>query len=218
MTAQQYQAQYGAVVNATGCASASNTLACLRQVPIDTFISATNGTSWGPTVDGVFLKDYPTTLISKGQYAKVPLLLGANTDEGTAFGPRGNNDEADIAANLARRYPTLKNASIDRILELYQDDPFHGCPYNTGDGILPTGIQDKRALSIWGDIYMHAGVTKVHCYHMRGSHNLSATTSCRDNGEEQECLLISLRPGPAKPDHRDFSYSLPRGDGRPLVL
>ncbi|EIN03341.1 hypothetical protein PUNSTDRAFT_139643 [Punctularia strigosozonata HHB-11173 SS5] len=30
-------------------------------------------------------------------------------------------------------------------------------PHDTGDGILSTGTQDKRALSIWSDIYMHAG-------------------------------------------------------------
>jgi acetylcholinesterase len=170
-TAEQYQAQYDAIVNATGCANASNTLACLRGIPKSAFISAANGTIWGPTIDGVFLKDYPTVLIEKSRFAKMPLLLGANTDEGVTFGPRGNNKAADIVANLARRYPRMKNASIDSILDLYEDDPFHGCPYNTGDGVLATGIQDKRALSIWGDIYMHAGVVKVLHNIVTGSHD-----------------------------------------------
>jgi acetylcholinesterase len=82
----------------------------------------------------------------------------ANLDEGASFGPRGMGNESAIAQTLAAQYPHLTNASIGKILELYPDDPSAGCPYNTGDGILSTGAQDKRALSIWGDITMHAGV------------------------------------------------------------
>jgi hypothetical protein len=61
---------------------------------------------------------------------------------------------------LKRDYPLLSNASFDKILELYPDDPFYGCPYNTGDGLLPSGRQDKRSNAIVGDVYMHAGVSE----------------------------------------------------------
>src|ERR1700761_1372325 len=35
-------------------------------------------------------------------------------------------------------------ASIQKILQLYPDDPSIGVPTNTGDGLLPSGMQDKR--------------------------------------------------------------------------
>ena len=35
-------------------------------------------------------------------------------------------------------------AAVQKVLELYPDDPSQGVPVNTGDGVLPTGFQDKR--------------------------------------------------------------------------
>jgi acetylcholinesterase len=77
-TVGEYQPSYDAVINSTGCAGTSNTLDCLRKVPLDTFVAATNKSvySWYPVVDGVFLKDLPSRLLKAGQLARVPLLLG----------------------------------------------------------------------------------------------------------------------------------------------
>jgi acetylcholinesterase len=78
MTAADSQPSYDAIVNSTGCASSPNTLDCLRRVPVDDFIAATNKSVyvWTPVVDGVFLKDLPTRLLKRGKHIRVPLLLG----------------------------------------------------------------------------------------------------------------------------------------------
>ncbi|EIN05256.1 alpha/beta-hydrolase [Punctularia strigosozonata HHB-11173 SS5] len=160
LTPADYQPQFDAAAAGAGCGNATDVLACLRSAPLEAFVNATNGTdtlAWGPVVDGTFIKGSVTATLKRGRFIKVPLLLGANLDEGATFGPRGLNNETSIAEALATQYAHLSNDSISKILEYYPDDPSIGCPYNTGDGILSTGTQDKRALSIWGDIYMHAG-------------------------------------------------------------
>jgi len=44
----------------------------------------------------------------------------------------------------------MQNSSIAKVLELYPDDPLLGCPYGSGDAVLPSGLQDKRSFSIYG--------------------------------------------------------------------
>jgi acetylcholinesterase len=78
-TAEDFRPQFDAVVNATGCSGAVDALACLRAVPLDTFIAATNVTDpvlWGPVVDGDFLKSDPVTTIKSGDFIMVPTLHG----------------------------------------------------------------------------------------------------------------------------------------------
>ena len=78
-----------------------------------------------------------------------------NSDEGSAFGVRGLDNETALIESLLASYP-LTNESASTILENYPDDPSIGCPFHTGDGLLSTGAQDKRSLAIYGDITMHA--------------------------------------------------------------
>src|SRR5262249_953634 len=42
---------------------------------------------FGPNVDGWFMPDQPRTIFDAGNAAKIPYLLGSNTDEGTLFLP-----------------------------------------------------------------------------------------------------------------------------------
>lgn len=78
------------------------------------------------------------------------LASAANTDEGTAFGSKDINTTEQLAANLHLRYPAMTGASVSKLLDLYPNDPLVGCPYNTGDAVLSTGLQDKRSNAIYG--------------------------------------------------------------------
>src|ERR1700761_1977975 len=54
-----------------------------------------------------------------------------------------------ISVSCRRNFSTASfalqdQASIQKILQLYPDDPSIGVPTNTGDGLLPSGMQDKR--------------------------------------------------------------------------
>ncbi|ORY88278.1 alpha/beta-hydrolase [Leucosporidium creatinivorum] len=153
------KADYDSILQATGCSNSTangTALACLRGLSAEAFNSSVAGTSWMPVIDGEIVPDYPTAQMEEGRFVQVPLLLGANSDEGTAFGARGINTTEQLKGALTGRYPNLSNSSIDKILQLYPDDPSVGSPYNTGDGYLSTGLQDKVSCSIFGDISMVA--------------------------------------------------------------
>ncbi|KAL8278026.1 hypothetical protein RQP46_009658 [Phenoliferia psychrophenolica] len=156
--AAELQPSYDAVVNSTGCSGASSTLDCLRALPFDVFNAAVNASStagtWFPVVDGEIIPSYPTEQLLAQTFVHVPLLLGANSDEGTAFGTYGIDNDTALQSALAKSNPALTNHSIESILALYPDDPFVGCPYGTGDGTVTSGLQDKRSFSITGDISM----------------------------------------------------------------
>jgi acetylcholinesterase len=68
------------------------------------------------------------------------------------------DNETQLAATLHIGHSALTNASIATLLQLYPNDPYVGCPYNTGDALLPSGRVDKQSNAIYGDIAMHAGV------------------------------------------------------------
>lgn len=53
------------------------------------------------------------------------------------------NTTEDLKAALYKKYPGLTNSSVDALLQAYADEPSLGVPVNTGDGYLPTGVQDK---------------------------------------------------------------------------
>ena len=44
-----------------------------------------NGAAWLPVVDGFNIPDQPGNLLAAGTFAKVPIILGANKNEGTIF-------------------------------------------------------------------------------------------------------------------------------------
>jgi carboxylesterase type B len=96
MTDGQVQAAQFAA--ALGCTSADPTalLACLRnksrdQVllatppPLFEQLSETGRTQWTPVVDGVEIPDQPRHLFEAGAFSHVPVILGANRDEGWTF-------------------------------------------------------------------------------------------------------------------------------------
>ncbi|GAA5865148.1 hypothetical protein JCM3774_002148 [Rhodotorula dairenensis] len=155
--ATAYQANFDGVVNQTGCGGAGDALGCLRGLSLDAFNASASAFGWSPVIDGELISDYPSKVVAAGNYVKVPLLIGANTDEGTAFGPKGMNTTADLKTVIYQSYPQMSNSSVDRLLELYPNDPRVGCPYDTGDALGSTGPLDKVSNSIYGDTYMVAG-------------------------------------------------------------
>ncbi|BGP03029.1 hypothetical protein NBRC10513v2_006754 [Rhodotorula toruloides] len=151
------ETMFNDVVNSTGCAGAESALTCLRGLSLDAFNSSASAYSWNPVVDGEIISAYPSDTLAKDAFVRVPILIGANTDEGTAFGSKNINTTEQLAANLHLRYPAMTGASVSKLLDLYPNDPLVGCPYNTGDAVLSTGLQDKRSNAIYGDMFMQAG-------------------------------------------------------------
>jgi para-nitrobenzyl esterase len=69
-----------------GCTGAT-ALECLRAKPVADILGlvTTSAARFGNIVDGEFLPKQPRELFDAGDVAKVPYILGSNTDEGTLF-------------------------------------------------------------------------------------------------------------------------------------
>lgn len=140
-------------LNATSC---SDDLACLRALPFDTIYAAANGTFNPAAVpDDDFLPAPSWKLFKDKKFSRVPLILGHNLDEATSGigAPVGINNDTQFEQVYTRAYATLNpsNATLDRFPEVFPNDNSRGCPFGTGDGVLPTGLQDKRVNWLYTD-------------------------------------------------------------------
>ncbi len=148
------QGYFDTLLANVSCADAASPVGCLRTVPEDVLKGATGIFNWFPAIDGDFIPESPTEQLDAGKFLHVPSLIGGATDEGTAFGTTGLNTDDDLKLALHQRYPNITDKTVKKILSLYPDDNTLGCPYETGDGYLATGRQDKRSNAIFGDIIM----------------------------------------------------------------
>jgi carboxylesterase type B len=106
-----------------GCGNATEKVQCLREVPFQTLNATMNGTlsstgGFNPIIDGDFTQDYGSRALEKGKFVKVPLIVGANSDEGASFSPYGINTTQQFQAALATLPATFQEA----ILQAYPDD------------------------------------------------------------------------------------------------
>lgn len=180
---QGMQASYDLLVSNTSCASttagtsSSSSLDCLRALPFGELNTALNGTDagpWAPMLDRDFIADYPGNQLRDGRFARVPLLIGANADEGSAFntdkGPNGTmvDTDADMRYALeeiigpdAPRW-TGKSADelADELLAVYPDVQAVGIPsLDKFPAIVPgdrvatkKGLQYRRTGALFGDL------------------------------------------------------------------
>lgn len=84
-----YQPIYNALINQVGCGgsstSSSSPLECLRSLSSSTLQAtlsqAPYNSSFNPFIDGTFLPYFPSVALSKGAYARVPIIIGTNNGE-----------------------------------------------------------------------------------------------------------------------------------------
>ena len=99
-----------AFATALGCTDDASLMACLRGKSVSDVLNALptkldgfqsrQGADWIPVVDGDVFPDDPMKLFASGAFAKVPVLLGNNTNEGSIF-LNGNTTIVDDASYLA---------------------------------------------------------------------------------------------------------------------
>ncbi|KDQ24063.1 hypothetical protein PLEOSDRAFT_1009757, partial [Pleurotus ostreatus PC15] len=152
------QKEYDAIVDTVGCTHHRDTLACLRTVPLNALTAAINETrdifsfsslnlAWIPRVDGDLIKEEPYTLIRRKAYVKVPFITGNCDDEGTLFSLSNMN-----ITFVDNYLPSATAEQIQRIANVYPDDPSQGSPFDTGTANALTP-QFKRLAAVQGDIF-----------------------------------------------------------------
>lgn len=114
------------------CSHTREPLSCLRKLDSATLQSADvlstypNAPadflpqwSWLPVVDGHLSPDLLYNLLERGEFKKVPVMVGDSTDEGTSFVSPKVNSSATFAQYLKANYPGLTSADISMILQAY---------------------------------------------------------------------------------------------------
>ncbi|GHC86359.1 carboxylesterase/lipase family protein [Streptomyces flavofungini] len=146
-----------------GCPDPATALACLRRKPAKDILAAQAEFDWGPVVGGRFLPVQPAEAFARGGAAKVPVLNGANTDEGTLFAfarfdGRGEPLTAErypgvldetygvgLAERVARRYPLARYPS-----------PSHALAATIGDQLFAcSALRLNRSLAGRGPVYAY---------------------------------------------------------------
>ncbi|KAI0385457.1 sterol esterase [Hypomontagnella monticulosa] len=156
---------YDDVVKEAGCASAANTLDCLRNADYDTFLHAANSVpgilsyssvalSYLPRPDGVVLPDSPDVLALNGRYAAVPMIIGDQEDEGTIFALlQPNITSTDKLVDYLWKvfFPEIAREDVAGLVNTYDSSITAGSPFNTGifNNVYP---EFKRLAAILGDI------------------------------------------------------------------
>ncbi|OCL12956.1 alpha/beta-hydrolase [Glonium stellatum] len=152
--------------NALGCGFASDKLQCLREIPFATLNAWINGTgssiSWQPIIDGDFIQGYTSLQLAKGKFVHVPIISGANSDEGSAFGPIGINSTQDFVDSLENNPSpaTLPAASVTSVLSAYPATITYGAvPTTLPPSFVPPapyGASWRRSAAYYGDVVMIA--------------------------------------------------------------
>ncbi|KAE9022077.1 hypothetical protein PF011_g4635 [Phytophthora fragariae] len=161
--ASEWDVYYNNITAAANCSAAADTLACLRLVPVETLSAILNSSvassaSWGPAVDGDYIEDTGPALLSEGKFVRVPILLGTNNDEGTAFGKTGIDTTEEFFEYLVRA-KGYDQAKANLLLELYPDIPEIGIPgtlHSRPGNDTSYGAMYKRVSAYAGDSTMHA--------------------------------------------------------------
>jgi para-nitrobenzyl esterase len=142
------------------------TLAALRAMPADKLLAAQGAAhdmSFGAVIDGYFLTEPPSATFAAGKAARVPLLVGSNSQEGSAQALIG--DEPPTVANY--------RAALDRQFGEEADALFALYPARTDADVLPaaTALMSDRFIALatwkWFDLQRRIGAPTYYYYFAR---------------------------------------------------
>ncbi|KAH0593279.1 hypothetical protein MHUMG1_09001 [Metarhizium humberi] len=170
---ERQQGMFNDMVRFVGCDSAADKINCLRKAPYekiyqhmqtitrkDSLIGFRSlASAWTLRPDGKFFPQSPDKLAAAGRIANVPVLYGDMRDEGTLFSLINQlnlTTTADIKEYFKTYWwPAVTEQQLNRLMELYPQDPTKGSPYGTGL-LYAIPPQYKRLSSLIGDYSFEA--------------------------------------------------------------
>ncbi|KAH7110559.1 Alpha/Beta hydrolase protein [Dendryphion nanum] len=163
--------------NSFGCSNTESDLSstpildCLRKVDTWTLSSWINSTvpkwTWNPIIDNDFIQGKTSLQIESGAFVHVPIISGANSDEGTAFGPRPMNSSEHLQIYLTNTSSPVKltPSQATRILDTYPANITYGAvPTNRPLSWIPPpkyGPAVRRSDAYFGDLFFVAHRRKI---------------------------------------------------------
>lgn len=161
-----YSDMYQELLRRTGCTDASSPLGCLKLLPagqlntaINTTSAVINVTNFMPVLDHNFIKKLTSEQLEAGEFVHVPIISGANSDEGTAFSPSPVNSTDDFYMYLTQDpRAAVPPGFADELLQAYPDDLSVNVVASLGDlrPGPPFGAQFRRSASYFGDQFFIA--------------------------------------------------------------
>jgi carboxylesterase type B len=151
-------AMYQELTKRTSCSNATSPLECLRLLPAEQLNTAINTTSqtlnitrFMPCLDGDFIQKRTSLQLAAGEFVHVPIISGANSDEGTAFSPFPVNSTE--ALHMFMEAGGVPANLTSQLLEAYPNDPSVNVVTSLGDlQVGPAyGAQWRRSASYFGD-------------------------------------------------------------------
>ncbi|MET0282994.1 MAG: carboxylesterase/lipase family protein [Polyangiales bacterium] len=160
-TAAEAEQQATTFATAVGC-TGDAALTCLRGKTVAELLAAPS--DFGPNVDGAFMPEQWRALYDRGEIAKVPYILGSNTDEGTLFAQGVTiADQASYDAALASAFAA---ASAPAVAALYPASNFPNGKPNAFHAAYARAVGDARLVCTTHDAAARAlaAGSKVYAY------------------------------------------------------
>jgi len=141
----------------------ADSLAALRAMPAETLLEATRELgfpAYSSHLDGYLLPDFVDTAFAAGEQARVPLLVGWNSEETSHRGILGEDEPTP--ENYAKAVRALYDEAADEVLRLY--------PASTGDEVIEaaTNLAGDRFLGYvtwkWADLHGQTSHCPVYRY------------------------------------------------------
>ncbi|KAK1235025.1 hypothetical protein PQX77_001762 [Marasmius sp. AFHP31] len=143
---EQQEALFDFYAFDAGCGNGniSEKMSCLRRADIRALVKAQDAAEtlavftspyrfFRPVVDGKLIRDYPTRLLMNGRFVRVPLLVGATSNETSL-------PEQDLETGLRWLYPALSDDDVAEFLEVYPGEQFRSFPerfrVTTGESVF----------------------------------------------------------------------------------
>jgi carboxylesterase type B len=151
----EQESMFQGVLHVAGCAGAEKSLDCLRQAPVDSLRAAFQQKFFFPVIDGEIIAGFPSVALKQGDFVKVPLLIGSNTNEGTGYIASGSfgaiNSPADFRAVITGFGPGnyLANETIDALVQGYLQLPPDEVQADLGTVLMSPGLK-------YGSLYGHS--------------------------------------------------------------
>lgn len=154
----------------------------MRSLPVEEFVKAFNATpslatgctyllssalgctdekTVNPIIDGDFIARPASEQLVDGSFVHVPIIDGANSDEGTAFGPASVNSTEQFLSYLTNTTASslyLTPELAQEVLDVYPNEPSYWIPEVTSRSPISntSSEQRRRAAAYAGDVTMVA--------------------------------------------------------------